>query len=62
MTVAMTWDELAAGLAREPVVPSAPKPSTLQGYNVISWAAGGMTYWAVSDLNAKELAQLQSLL
>jgi len=41
---------------------SAPKPSTLQGYNVISWAAGGMTYWAVSDLNAKELAQLQSLL
>ena len=28
MTVAMTWDELAAGLAREPVVPSAPKPAT----------------------------------
>ena len=28
MTAAMTWDELAAGLAREPVVPSAPKPAT----------------------------------
>ena len=28
MTVAATWDELAAGLAREPVVPAAPKPAT----------------------------------
>ncbi|MFL5333843.1 MAG: cytochrome P450, partial [Geminicoccaceae bacterium] len=28
MTAAMTWDELAAGLARQPVVPSAPKPAT----------------------------------
>ena len=28
MTAAMTWGELAAGLAREPVVPSAPKPAT----------------------------------
>jgi anti-sigma factor RsiW len=38
------------------------KPASLQGYNVISWTAGGLTYWAVSDLNAKELAQLQALL
>ena len=41
---------------------TAPKLSTVQGYNVISWTSGGMTYWTVSDLNAKELAQLQSLL
>lgn len=40
----------------------AAKASTLQGYNIISWTAGGMTYAAVSDLNAKELAQLQALL
>jgi anti-sigma factor RsiW len=35
---------------------------SLQGYNVISWTAGGLSYWAVSDLNAKELGQLQALL
>ena len=28
MTAAMAWGELAAGLAREPVVPSAPRPAT----------------------------------
>jgi len=39
-----------------------PATSVLQGYNAISWTAGGMTFWAVSDLNAKEMAQLQSLL
>lgn len=28
----------------------------LQGYNVIAWRDGGVEYWAVSDLNAAELA------
>ena len=41
---------------------SAPKASVLQGYNTLSWTAGGITFWAVSDLNAKELAELQGLL
>jgi len=41
---------------------SLPAPSQLQGYNTITWTSGGMTYWAISDLNAKELAQLQALL
>jgi len=39
-----------------------PTPSHLQGYNTLTWTSGGLTYWAISDLNAKELAQLQALL
>lgn len=38
------------------------KQTTLQGYNIVSWMEGGMRYAAVSDLNAKELAQFQALL
>jgi len=34
----------------------------LKGYNVLLWNNGGLTYWAVSDLNGDELRQLQSLL
>jgi anti-sigma factor RsiW len=41
---------------------AAPTASTVQGYNTLAWTAGGLTYWAVSDLNAKELAELQRLL
>jgi anti-sigma factor RsiW len=33
-----------------------------RGYNVVSWAGGGMRFWAVSDLNVQELAQLRNLL
>ena len=33
-----------------------------RGYNVMSWASGGMRFWAVSDLNVQELAQLRNLL
>ena len=29
--------------------------SSLQGYHVIHWSSGGMTYWAVSDLNPEDL-------
>jgi anti-sigma factor RsiW len=25
------------------------------GYNVVQWSAGSMTYWAVSDVSAPEL-------
>lgn len=39
-----------------------PVPTTVQGYNAISWTAGGLTYWTISDLNARELAELQALL
>lgn len=42
--------------------PKAPVPSMLQGYNTVTWTASGITFWAVSDLNAKELGELQGLL
>jgi anti-sigma factor (TIGR02949 family) len=29
--------------------------SQRQGYNIVHWTAGGMTYWAVSDLETAEL-------
>lgn len=31
------------------------------GYNLMHWTTGPMTYWAVSDLNAAELATLRNL-
>jgi anti-sigma factor RsiW len=35
---------------------SKPVPvTTIQGYNVIHWTNAGMTFWAVSDLNGKDL-------
>ena len=33
-----------------------------QGYNVVSWVQGGMTFQAVSDLNTKELGEFVQLL
>lgn len=33
-----------------------------QGFNIIRWSNGGMTYWAVSDLNLAELQQFAQLL
>ena len=33
-----------------------------QGYNLVQWTGDGMTYWAVSDLNAAELQQFAALL
>lgn len=34
----------------------------INGYHLVSWSRGGLSYWAVSDLNAGELRQLPSLL
>ena len=39
---------------------SAPRELTHRGYNVVTWTHGGITYWAVSDLNMAELLQLQA--
>lgn len=34
----------------------------VKGYNSVGWSQSGMTFWAVSDLNAAELQQLRQLL
>lgn len=35
--------------------PSEPRELTRNGYHFVTWRSGGMEYWAVSDLNMKEL-------
>ena len=32
-------------------------PASANGYNIIKWVENGVTYWAVSDLNASELKE-----
>ncbi len=40
-----------------------PSASTsAKGYNSIRWTRDGMVYWAISDLNMKELGEFQALL
>jgi len=41
---------------------AAPALVTRNGYNLLAWSRGGVAYWAVSDLNAGDLRQLQGLL
>ena len=46
------------------VWPSAPTPEsseTRSGYQMRTWSAGGMTFWAVSDISQAELAEFVSL-
>jgi anti-sigma factor RsiW len=40
---------------------AAPANQAKTGFNLIHWQAGGLTYWAVSDLNLHELCQFQQL-
>jgi anti-sigma factor RsiW len=40
---------------------AAPSTGAMQGYNVVNWAAGGMQFSAVSDLNAEELSRFADL-
>lgn len=42
--------------------PSLPwSESTPRGYNLVNWNENGMTYWAVSDLDAAELGEFAKL-
>jgi len=49
------WPATAAPVLNE-------KALERQGFNIIRWSNGGMTYWAVSDLNLAELQQFAQLL
>lgn len=50
----------AAG--RETGRDDAPRSATRLGYNLLHWTRAGLNYWAVSDLNAGELAQFRDML
>jgi anti-sigma factor RsiW len=39
----------------------APRLRTWQGYQLCHWSQGGMTFWAVSDLNGEELREFAGL-
>jgi anti-sigma factor RsiW len=41
---------------------ASPKLSAENGYNLLVWNKSGVIYWAVSDLDARELTRLQNLL
>jgi anti-sigma factor RsiW len=38
-----------------------PRGQSSEGYNLVTWVKGGLSYWAVSDLNAGELMQFAQL-
>jgi len=40
---------------------AAPARANVDGYNVVLWVDAGVTYWAVSDLNAQELEEFVKL-
>lgn len=47
--------------------PSAPQPvigqgRSVQGYSLLHWSRDGITFWAASDLNGRELSELPPLL
>ncbi|HTS54238.1 MAG TPA: anti-sigma factor [Burkholderiales bacterium] len=35
---------------------------TINGYNAVEWMHAGMVFWAVSDVNSRDLSQLKDLL
>ena len=41
---------------------AAPNRVTRQGYHMIQWTHSGMTFWAVSDLNDRELQEFVRLI
>jgi anti-sigma factor RsiW len=41
---------------------AAPPPQAIHGYNILSWNLGDMAYWAVSDVNPKDLLTLRRLI
>lgn len=48
----------AAGSAGE----AAPRAASQNGFHVLHWTQGGMTYWAISDVESGQLTRLAELL
>ena len=46
----------------DPGSPNSMQVLNRQGYNLVRWVEGGMTYWAVSDLNPPELEEFIRLI
>jgi mycothiol system anti-sigma-R factor len=46
--------------SREATAAAPVRAVARRGYNVLHWTEGGMTYWAVSDLNATEMRSFVS--
>jgi len=44
-----------------PMVAAGPIEDAIHGFNVLRWVADGMSYWAISDLNAAELREFARL-
>jgi anti-sigma factor RsiW len=40
---------------------AAPSTETIRGFHVVHWTRGGMSFWAVSDLNEAELQEFVTL-
>jgi anti-sigma factor RsiW len=40
---------------------SQPRAQSSEGYNLVTWVKSSLNYWAVSDLNARELMQFAQL-
>ena len=40
----------------------AEETTSQQGYNLVHWTQAGMTLWAVSDLNSRELSEFAHLI
>jgi len=36
-------------------------PNVADGYNIVRWSSDGVAYWAVSDLDARELGDFVRL-
>lgn len=42
--------------------PGLASEERIDGYNILSWSKAGMSFWAISDLDETELAQLPGLM
>jgi len=45
-----------------PATADSRRAVTREGYNLMNWTQGGLTFWAVTDLDANELNQFQQAL